>query len=270
MYWQKHFDQPSKDEELKDKIKAIRAVNKDYGYRRIYGKLRSQGLTVNHKRVQRIMQEQGLQVSSFTRKSRKYSSYRGTVGKVAPNRLHRRFNTWIPHQKITTDTTEFKYYEADPDGHMITRKAYLDPFMDLFNREIISYSFSKSPTAKGIMTALNKAIQITSDCPYRRTFHSDQGWAYQMKGYSCRLKEERIFQSMSRKGTCLDNSVMENFFGLLKQEIYYGRTYHSFEELRNAVESYIEYYNNHRIKEGLNWLSPVEYRLKHACNMKKA
>ena len=71
---------------------------------------------------------------------------------------------------------------------------------------------------------------MTSDCPYRRTFHSDQGWAYQMKSYTKRLKEERIFQSMSRKGNCLDNSVMENFFGLLKQEIYYGRIYHSYEE----------------------------------------
>ena len=62
------------------------------------------------------------------------------------------------------------------------------------------------------MDALDKAIEITADCPYRRTFHSDQWWAYQMKAYSHRLKEERIFQSMSRKGNCLDNAVIENFF----------------------------------------------------------
>ena len=86
------------------------------------------------------------------------------------------------------------------------------------------------------MDALDKAIKITADCPYRRTFHSDQGWAYQMKAYSHRLKEERIFQSMSRKGNCLDNSVMENFFGLLKQEIYYGVVYYSYEELKSKIE----------------------------------
>ena len=86
-----------------------------------------------------------------------------------------------------------------------------------------------------------------------------------MKNYVHRLKEERIFQSMSRKGTCLDNSVMENFFGLLKQEMYYGRTYHSFEELERAICRYIEYYNKHRIKAKLGWLSPVNYRLRYAA-----
>ncbi|MCJ0568026.1 DDE-type integrase/transposase/recombinase, partial [Enterococcus cecorum] len=131
----------------------------------------------------------------------------------------------IPHQKITTDTTEFKYYEVDVKGHMTMHKLYLDPFMDMCNGEILSYGIDKKPSAKNVMNALDKAIEITSDCPYRRTFHSDQGWAYQMKAYSHRLKEERIFQSMSRKGNCLDNSVMENFFGLLKQEIYYGVIY---------------------------------------------
>lgn len=95
----------------------------------------------------------------------------------------------------------------------------------------------------------------------RRTFHSDQGWAYQMKTYSYRLKKERIFQSMSRKGNCHDNSVMESFFGLLKQEIYYGVVYYSYEELKSEIERYIKYYNEQRIKEKLGWMSPVQYRL---------
>lgn len=86
-----------------------------------------------------------------------------------------------------------------------------------------------------------------------------------MKAYQKRLKEERIFQSMSRKGTCLDNSVMENFFGLLKQEIYYGHTYTSFDELKRNIEQWIEYYNTKRIKQKLGWLSPVEYRLTNAA-----
>ena len=108
----------------------------------------------------------------------------------------------------------------------------------------------------------NKAIEITKDCKYRRTFHSDRGWAYQMKAYKYKLKENRIYQSMSRKGNCYDNSKMENFFGILKQEMYYGKTYYSYEELEQAINTYIDYYNNKRIKERLGWLSPVEFRIK--------
>ena len=227
----------------------------------MHGMLRKQGYLVNKKRVQRIMQKLGLQVSSFTRKSRKYSSYKGNVGKVAPNRIHRRFHTHIPHQKITTDTTEFKYYEVDEKGRMVIKKLYLDPFMDMCNGEILSYSISKQPSAVGIITALKEAINITSDCPYRRTFHSDRGWAYQMNAYTYKLKEHRIFQSMSRKGNCYDNSVIENFFGILKQEMYYGVVYYSYEELKDAIEKYILYYNEYRIKQKLGWMSPVEYRI---------
>jgi putative transposase len=180
---------------------------------------------------------------------------------VAPNILRRRFDTKIPHQKITTDTTEFKYYDVDAKGRMIIKKLYLDPFMDLFNREILSYGISPTPSAKNIIDALNNAIEITSDCPYRRTFHSDQGWAYQMKAYVRTLQEHRIFQSMSRRGNCHDNSVMENFFGIMKQEMYYGVVYYSYDELKEAIDKYIKYYNEQRIKEKLGWMSPVEYRL---------
>ncbi len=262
MYWQKRFDKENTNQPIEEKILEIHKENKDYGYRRMTGELRNQGFAVNKKKVQRIMQKLNLQVTSFTRKSRKYSSYKGKVGTLSPNRIRRRFNTNIPHQKITTDTTEFKYYEIDSKGHMVTHKLYLDPFMDMCNGEIISFGIDKHPSAINVMNALEKAIEVTSDCPYRRTFHSDQGWAYQMKVYSKRLKMERIFQSMSRKGNCHDNSVMENFFGLLKQEIYYGVVYYSYEELKSEIEKYIIYYNEKRIKEKLGWLSPVQYRVK--------
>ena len=265
MYWQKRLNRVPKDKSLQQKILAIRAEHKDFGYRRVWAFLRLKGITVNKKRVQRIMQKFSLQVTSYTRKSRKYSSYRGTVGKIAPNRLRRRFKTTVPHQKIVTDTTEFKYYERDAKGRYIVRKAYLDPFLDLYNREIISFHLGKAPSAASILSTLEEAIHVTTDCKYRRTFHSDQGWGYQMKAYQHRLKKERIFQSMSRKGRCLDNSVMENFFGLLKQEIYYGHTYTSFEELKGAVEQWIEYYNTKRIKQNLGWLSPTAYRLENAA-----
>ena len=260
MYWQKRFDRENPDKELEDKILEMRSKHKDWGYRRIYGELRKD-CVVNKKRVQRIMQKLGLQVTSFTRKSRKYSSYRGKVGKIAPNRINRRFHTHIPHQKIATDTTEFKYYEVDDKGRIILKKLYFDPFMDMFNSEILSYSISTKPSSTGILTALKSAIEITSDCPYRRTFHSDRGWAYQMKAYARTLKENRIFQSMSRKGNCYDNAVMENFFGIMKQEMYYGVVYYSYDELKEAIENYIMYYNEQRIKAKLGWMSPVEYRL---------
>ena len=261
MYWQKRFGRGNPDNALEEKIMEIRLAHKDFGYRRILGELRKQEYLVNKKRVQRIIQKLSIQVTSFTRKSRKYSSYKGKVGKVAPNRLRRRFNTKIPHQKITTDTTEFKYYDVGSKGHMVIKKMYFDPFMDLCNREILSYGVSPTPSAKNIMEALNVAIRITSDCPYRRTFHSDQGWGYQMKAYFHALQEHQIFQSMSRKGNCHDNSVMENFFGIMKQEMYYGEVYYSYEELKEAIVKYIEYYNRQRIKEKLGWMSPVEYRL---------
>ena len=264
MYWQKRFDRNNPDAKEEKLILEIRATNKDYGYRRICGELHNHGFIINKKKVQRIMQKLKLQVSTYTRKSRKYSSYKGTVGKVAPNRIKRHFRTSIPYQKITTDTTEFNYYVTDYQGRLLTHKLYLDPFMDMYNGEIISYGISKTPSAENIMEALDNAIKLTASCQYRRTFHSDQGWAYQMKSYTNKLKEEGIFQSMSRKGNCHDNSVMENFFGLLKQEIYYGKTYYSYGELKQAIEDYIKYYNEKRIKERLGWLSPVQYRRRHS------
>jgi len=261
MYWQKRFDRIEPNKELEQRILAIHDEHKDFGYRRMQAFLRKEGINVNKKKVQRIMQKLGLQVTTYTRKSRRYNSYKGKVGRIAPNRIHRRFHTTIPHQKITTDTTEFKYYEIDEKGRMVIQKLYLDPFLDMFNGEILSYGISKTPSAASILSAQRKAIEITSDCPYRRTFHSDRGWAYQMSMYSQKLKKNKIFQSMSRKGNCYDNSVMENFFGILKQEMYYGITYYSFDRLKEAIEKYIEYYNEKRIKEKLGWMSPVEYRL---------
>lgn len=261
MYWQTRFNRQPRNQKLEEKITELHKEHKDFGYRRMHGMLIKLGYHVNKKRVQRIMQKLKFQVSSFTRKSRKYSSYKGKVGNIAPNRIHRRFRTSIPHQKITTDTSEFKYYEVDKSGRMVIKKLYLDPFMDMYNSEIISYSISRKPSSQAIVSALTQAIEATNDCKYRRTFHSDRGWAYQMKVYNKMLTKNKIFQSMSRKGNCYDNSVMENFFGLLKQEMYYGVVYYSYDELKNAIEKYIIYYNKYRIKSKLNWMSPVEYRL---------
>lgn len=252
----KRFERSNKDENIEQAMIEIRKVHKNAGYRPMVEHLKVKGYHVNHKKVQRLMKKLGLCVTSYWHKSRRYNSYKGKVGKVARNKLHRRFYTNIPHQKITTDTTEFKYYENG-----VQKKAYLNPFLDLFNNEIVSFEISKQPTYHSISTALDKALEVTSDCLYRRTFHSDQGWAYQMSNYVSTLRVHHIFQSMSRKGNCHDNSVMENFFGLLKQEIYYGRSFDSYQELSQAITDWIHYYNTKRIKKKLNWLSPIQFRL---------
>lgn len=260
MYWQKRLDRKNPDQEIEAEMLKIREKHKDYGCLRMTNELRNRGFSINKKKVQRLIKKLGIKVTAYTRKSRRYNSYRGQVGAVAQNRIHRRFYTSICHQKITTDTTEFKYHEVDAKGIIRQKKLYLDPFMDMFNSEILSYRISEKPNALAVMEGLEEAIQTTNDCPYRRTFHSDQGWAYQMKAYRNKLKEYKIFQSMSRKGNCLDNSLMENFFGLLKQEIFHGKVYNCFEELKSAIDSYIYYYNSERIKQKLNWQSLVQFR----------
>ncbi|ABJ72227.1 Transposase [Lactococcus cremoris subsp. cremoris SK11] len=261
-YWVNCFERVNKDELIEKEMLKIRQEHANAGYRPMSELLKQRGYHhVNHKKVQRLMKKLGLRVTSYWHKSRKYNSYKGKVGTVAKNKLHRRFRTSIPHQKITTDTTEFKYYE---DG--IQKKCYLNPYIDLFNSEVISYHISKQPSYQSIDIALNQALAVTSDCPYRRTFHSDQGWGYQMRDYVSKLKSHRIFQSMSRKGNCHDNSVMENFFGLLKQEIYYGHIFSSFEELEQVIVIWIRYYNTKRIKQKLNWMSPIQFRLNYQNN----
>lgn len=260
MYWQKRFDRLNPDKEVDDAMLKIRKEHKYYGCLRMREELKKHGFCINKKKIQRLIKKLGIEVKSYMRKSRCYNSYRGKVGTVAKNRIHRRFYTNICHQKITTDTTEFKYFETDSNGVILQKKLYLDPFMDMYNNEILSYRVSEKPNAVAVMDGLEEAIQVTKDCPFRRTFHSDQGWAYQMKAYGNKLKEHRIFQSMSRKGNCLDNSPMENFFGLLKQEIFHGEIYLSFNELKIKIGKYIDYYNNKRIKQKLNWLSPVQFR----------
>ncbi|MDU5416981.1 IS3 family transposase [Peptoniphilus harei] len=265
MYWQQRLDRPNKDEQVEKKILEIRKDNPNYGYRRITAMLRKQGLLINKKKVQKLIQKLKLQVTSFSRKSRKYSSYKGTIGKVADNKINRNFKIEKAYTCITTDTTEFKYLEKDKNGNYQVKKLYLNPYLDMYNGEIISYEISKQPTLEPILKALDKALEVTNSNKEEKIFHSDQGWAYQVKQYTSRLETEGITQSMSRKGNCLDNSPMENFFGILKQEIYYGKKFYSYEELKETIEEYIDYYNKDRIKEKLGYLSPIEFRKKNAA-----
>ena len=238
--------------EIKNQIITIFNENKGrYGYRRITLELKNRGFNVNHKRVQRIMKESGIQ--SIQRPKRRYNSYKGTIGKVAKNLLKRDFKADKPNQKWATDITEFK---------INNEKLYLSPIVDLFNGEIVSYNLSKHPVFHQVVDMLEKAFKKIPNNT-NLILHSDQGWQYQMKKYQYMLKKKGIRQSMSRKGNCLDNACAENFFGLLKSELYYIKEneYNSIEELEKDIIEYIEYYNNRRIKSKLKGMAPVQYRI---------
>ena len=246
-----NIDKPDKNEGIKNYIKAIFNENKGrYGYRRITLELNNRGFKVNHKKVQRIMKELGLQ--SIQRPKRKYSSYKGTIGKVAENLLKRDFKVDKPNQKWATDVTEFKINND---------KLYLSPIIDLFNGEVVSYNLSRRPAFQQVVDMINKAFKrIPNNTDL--ILHSDQGWQYQMKQYQEMLKQKGIRQSMSRKGNCLDNACAENFFGILKSELYYikEKEYNNINELEKEIIEYIDYYNNRRIKSKLKGMSPVQYR----------
>lgn len=176
----------------------------------------------------------------------KYKSYKGTVGKIAPNHLDRQFSEDAPNEKWVTDITEFKLFGE---------KLYLSPVLDLFNGEIITYTIGSRPTYSLVSDMLEKALESLSE-RHQLLMHSDQGWHYQMKQYRNLLQAKEIKQSMSRKGNCYDNSVMENFFGILKSEFLYFK---EFESVNHLLEKYIEYYNRKRLKGKLK-MSPVQYR----------
>lgn len=254
-YHVKNWEKQDPDSELKELIvQLFHKFHERYGYKRITMELKKLGHCVNHKRVYRLMLELGLKCVKFMRKSRKYSSYKGKVGKVAKNHLSRRFNTPFPLQKLVTDITEFKCLNGE--------KLYLNPMLDLFNGEIISFGINKRPTLELVMEPLVNAIDVIKNhATYRTTIHSDQGWHYQHNQWVNTLKKNNVFQSMSRKATCADNAAMENFFGILKQEMYYGEQLESYEDLKIKIEEYIYWYNNDRSKEKLTGLSPVEYRV---------
>ena len=253
-YQLKQLDGLDKDKGFKTEIQAIFTEHKgNYGYRRVTLELRNRGFVVNHKKVQRLMKVLGL--SARIRRKRKYSSYQGEIGKKADNLIQRQFEATKPMEKCYTDVTEFAILAS-------SQKLYLSPVLDGFNSEIIAYNLSTSPNLEQVKAMLNQAF---SEEHYTNTIlHSDQGWQYQHQYYHHFLEGKGIQPSMSRKGNSPDNGMMESFFGILKSEMFYGyeKTFHSLEQLEQAIVDYIDYYNNKRIKIKLKGLSPVQYRTK--------
>ena len=244
-----------RNKELLKEITSLFTEHKGrYGVRRVHHELINRGYKVNHKRVQRLMHNMGL---FGKRPKEKYHSYKGNVGKVANNIINRDFKATAPLQKWTTDVSQFNFSWG---------KCYLSPILDMYTNEIISYDLSLHPNLNQICNMLDKAY---AKFPVLKglIFHSDQGWQYQHQQYIDSLKEHGIIQSMSRKGNCYDNCIIETFFGRLKNEVYYGRErdYKSFGEFSKAIEEYIDYYNNKRIQAKTKWMPPVQYRITFMC-----
>ena len=257
LYEKKHLkDKENKDKFYEDIIIDIFNSNyQKYGIPRVTielnKRLEEQGIPkVNHKKVERLMIKLGLKARP---KQRKYVSYKGTVGRIAPNLLARDFSTDGPYQKIGTDVTVF----IMPYG-----KLYLSPIIDFHTREVLAYDLSENPDFRQINHMFEDLINKHGDSFAGTIMHSDQGWQYQMEKYRLKLKELEITQSMSRKGNCLDNSPTENFFGRMKEEMFYGKEhlYKTMASLKESIVRYIEYYNYIRIVNRLG-MSPIEYRL---------
>ena len=181
---------------------------------------------------------------------KKYRSYKGEVGKIAPNLLQRNFHADRPNQKWVTDVTEFSLFG---------QKLYLSPILDLCSSDLVSCTISDRPVISMVTSMLDKAFeQIPDDT--NLILHSDQGWHYQHKQYQQMLRNKGIRQSMSRKGNCLDNAVIENFFGLLKSELLYLQEFNSMGHFKQELIEYLDYYNSKRIKAKLKGLPPALHR----------
>ncbi|WP_216822545.1 IS3 family transposase [Erysipelothrix rhusiopathiae] len=244
------IDFDTKNDELMQEIIEIYYDHKGrYSYRRITLELNNRGIRVNHKKVLRLMNKMGLH--SIIRKKRKYSSYKGTVGTIVENRVQRDFEVDKPNQKWFTDITEF---------NVQGQKIYLSPILDAYGRYIVSYNISTSPNLDQTRDMLHKAFSCNDT--QGTIIHSDRGWQYQHQFYVKELEAHSMIRSMSRKGNSIDNGLMEGFFGLLKSEMYYDQEhkYKKVEELVDAIDEYIDYYNNKRIKSKLKGLTPVQYR----------
>ena len=212
--------------------------------------LKQSGVHHNHKLIAKLMKQ--LKLSAKIRRQ-KYRSYKGQLGKIAKNHLKRRFKASKPHKRWLTDITEFKVGD---------NKLYLSPILDVYNNEIVSYTLSRRPTYELVHQMLDKALETTKTCRDNRLMlHSDQGWHYQLPQFRKMLKKHDIKQSMSRKGNCLDNALMEGFFGTLKCETIYIDKPQTIEDLEQQIHEYIHYYNHERIQLKLKGLSPVQYRV---------
>lgn len=221
-----------------------------YGYRRIHAVLQKNGQRVSEKVVRRLMREESLTV--LRSKRRKYNSYKGELSPAVPNLIQRNFHATEPNIKWLTDITEF----ALPAG-----KVYLSPIIDCFDGLVVSWSISTIPDANLVNMMLDGATQALSQGQYP-IVHSDRGSHYRWPGWITRMEARGLMRSMSKKGCTADNAACEGFFGRIKNEMFYGRSWAgvSVVEFINQLDRYLHWYNYDRIKMSLGAKSPMEYR----------
>ena len=222
------------------------------GYQRIYIELKNEGIIIGKNKVLEIMRKKGYSKKNKTKY--KYNSYKGDLGGVVSNILNQNFKTTKPYEKAGTDITMFRIKEE---------AVYLSPLIDFKTREVLAYEVGYDSKVKRVIRMLNNLKENHKEQIKGMIIHSDQGVQYQNSRYSDTLKEFGIIQSMSRKGNCLDNSPTENFFGRLKQEIWYNKEYEyvTSKDLINEIHEYIKYYNETRIVTRFK-SSPIDYRNK--------
>ena len=248
-YHQARLARPDPHAELTTAItEAFHAARGRYGHRRIHTVLTRAGWQVAKKTVLKLMNALGLVCK--VRRPRRYRSWLGQTGTVADNVLNRQFSAVAPDTKWVTDVTEFRIGE---------RKVYLSPVIDLFDRSVVAYSHGPSPTLELTNSSLRAAI-ATLPAEATPLVHSDQGFQYQHASWRALLGDAGLTQSMSRRANCLDNSVAENFFGHLKEELFHHNKFDTVAEFTEALDDYIDWYNTVRISTTLKGLSPVEYR----------
>lgn len=238
------------DKQLKETIKSIHLKHKEYGYPRMKIALQEEGFFVNHKKVYRLMRKLGIQ--SIIRKKRRF--FKGKSSNVYPNILNREFQGRYENEVLVTDIT----YLPFKDGFR-----YLSVVQDIYNNEIVSWKISNRNDLKLVVDTLDGLIQKRD--VYRTILHSDQGFQYTSHAYNRRLQQLGIIGSHSRKGNCHDNACVESFFSHFKSEMLYLNDFKTEQELIQAVEDYIYYYNYKRFQKRLSHQSPIEYRISMAA-----
>ena len=249
-YWMRRRQPTAARAYLHVRVKAIHAqARQTYGSRRMSAALKAQGLEVGRDRARRLMRE--AQVVAIRPKKRHVYPNTGEVSRIAENHLKRVFKATQPHQKWVGDIT----YLWTAAGWM-----YLAVVLDLFSRKVVGWQLSNSPDTVLVLAALNQAAilcQITTTSGL--LFHSDQGCQYTSQTYQDHLVKRGIKASMSRRGNCWDNAVMERFFRSLKVESTHRYPHQSQEERASTVSEYIHFYNTERIHSAIGSMSPVQY-----------
>jgi transposase InsO family protein/transposase-like protein len=222
-----------------------------FGYSRMQASLTRQCVSISEKVVQRLMKQECL--VAVARKRRRYGSYMGEISPAPDNLLNRDFSASAPNEKWLTDVTEF---------HIPAGKVYLSPMIDCFDGMVVSWSIGTRPDAELVNTMLDAAIETVTASGDRPVVHSDRGAHYRWPGWLARIADANLVRSMSRKAYSPDNAACEGFFGRLKTELFYSRNWLSttIEEFVAALDSYIRWYNEARIKISLGSRSPLEYR----------